>query len=75
MKDDKLDVWKFRAKTPKVITFIVTQDCQLSCRYCYLVKKNDKGKMSIETARKAVDYILDNPTYFNERGVFFEFIG
>lgn len=75
MKDDKLDVWKFRAKTPKVITFIVTQDCQLACRYCYLVKKNDKGKMSIETARKAVDYILDNPTYFNERGVFFEFIG
>ena len=75
MKDHKLDWWKFHSKTPKVITFIVTKDCQLACKYCYLVGKNKNGRMSYETATKAIDYILDNPTFFNENGVFFEFIG
>lgn len=64
MKDKKLESWKYHSNTPKVITFVVTQDCQLSCKYCYLVDKNQKGRMSIETAKKAVDYILDNPSYF-----------
>lgn len=75
MKDPKLDNWKYHSNSHKVITFIVTQDCQLACKYCYLVGKNNKGRMSLETAKKAVDYILDNRVYFNERMVYFEFIG
>lgn len=43
----------------KTITFIVTKDCQLACKYCYLVGKNENERMSIETAKAAVDYILD----------------
>ena len=31
----------------KSITFIVTKDCQLACKYCYLVGKNDKERMSL----------------------------
>lgn len=75
MRDPKLDTWTFHSKTPKVITFIVTKDCQLACKYCYLVGKNNEGRMSLEIARKAVDYVLDNPTFFNERGAYFDFIG
>ena len=30
----------------KSITFIVTKDCQLACKYCYLVGKNTKERMS-----------------------------
>lgn len=75
MKDPKLDSWKYHSKTHKVITFIVTKDCQLACKYCYLVGKNSNGRMSIETAKQAVDYVLDNPAFFNERNVFYEFIG
>lgn len=59
----------------KTITFIVTKDCQLACKYCYLVGKNNKERMSFDTARKAVDYILSNPRLFPEEGVFFDFIG
>ena len=66
MKDNKLNWWKFHSKTHKVITFIVTKDCQLACKYCYLVGKNQNGRMSIDTAKKAVDYILDNRNFFNE---------
>lgn len=75
MKDSKLNWWKYRSNTPKVITFVVTQDCQLACKYCYLVGKNNNGRMSIDIAKKAVDYILDNPIFFNEKSVSFDFIG
>ena len=44
----------------KNITFIVTKDCQLACKYCYLVGKNSKERMSWDIAKQAIDYILDN---------------
>ncbi len=75
MEDNKLKWWKYHATEPKVVTFIVTQDCQLACKYCYLVGKNKNGRMSLEIAKKAVDYVISNPSFFNEEGVFFDFIG
>lgn len=59
----------------KNITFIVTKDCQLACRYCYLVGKNSKERMPWEIARKAIDYILDNEDRFREESVVWDFIG
>ena len=59
-----------RAKT---ITFIVTKDCQLACKYCYLVGKNSNERMSFDVARKAIEYILDQD--FKEESVIWEFIG
>lgn len=59
----------------KNITFIVTKDCQLACKYCYLVGKNDKERMSWEVAKKAVDYILTQENYFKEKSVVWDFIG
>ena len=44
----------------KNITFIVTKDCQLACKYCYLIGKNTKERMSWEIAKAAIDYILDH---------------
>ena len=61
----------------KSITFIVTKDCQLACKYCYLVGKNEKERMSWEVAKQAIDYILDNETedMFNYESVVWDFIG
>lgn len=59
----------------KSITFIVTKDCQLACKYCYLVGKNISERMSFETAKKAIDYILDHEDTFREESVIFDFIG
>ena len=59
----------------KTITFIVTKDCQLACRYCYLVGKNIKERMSWEVARQAVDYILLHEDDFREESVIWDFIG
>jgi uncharacterized protein len=57
----------------KYITFIVTKDCQLVCKYCYLVGKNINERMSWETAKQAIDYILNEP--FKDESVVFDFIG
>lgn len=59
----------------KNITFIVTKDCQLACKYCYLVGKNEKERMSWEVAKAAIDYILSHPDDFNESSVIWDFIG
>lgn len=65
--------WKYGAA--KDITFIVTKDCQLACKYCYLVGKNTKERMSWDIAKKAIDFILDNEKDFKEEAVIWDFIG
>lgn len=60
---------------PKSITFCVTEDCNLACKYCYMTGKNHEKKMTFETAKKTVDYILSNREVFNEKSVIWEFIG
>lgn len=59
----------------KSITFCVTEDCNLECRYCYMTGKNKRRSMTFETAKKCVDYILENKKDFKEDSVIFEFIG
>lgn len=59
----------------KNITFIVTKDCQLACKYCYLVGKNNKERMDWSIAKKAIDYILMNEIEFPEESVVWDFIG
>lgn len=67
------DSWQ--SAKAKSITFIVTKDCQLACKYCYLVGKNDKERMSWEVAKTSVDYILDHEEEFREESVIWDFIG
>lgn len=69
----KNDEWQSgRAKN---ITFIVTKDCQLACKYCYLVGKNEKERMLWDVAKRAIDYILDREKEFTEESVVWDFIG
>lgn len=65
----------WREGMAKSITFIVTKDCQLACKYCYLVGKNTKERMAWEVAKKAIDYILDRENEYNEESVVWDFIG
>ena len=59
----------------KNITFIVTKDCQLACKYCYLIGKNSKERMPWEVAKLAIDYILTHEENFTEENVVWDFIG
>lgn len=73
MIDNESTAWQ--SGMAKNITFIVTKDCQLACKYCYLVGKNIKERMSWEVAKQAIDYILDQEEEFNEESVVWDFIG
>ena len=53
----------------------MTKDCQLACKYCYLVGKNVRERMPWEVAQQAVDYILDHEAEMTEESVVWDFIG
>lgn len=57
------------------ITFIVTKDCQLACKYCYLVGKNNSERMSFDVAKKAIDLILNDERICKPQSVIWDFIG
>ena len=64
----------------RTVTFQVTDACNLACTYCYQINKGIR-KMSFETAKKFVDYLLDSDesnTYINPTispAIIIEFIG
>lgn len=59
----------------QTITFIVTKECQLVCKYCYLVGKNSNEKMTFDVAKKVIDYLLDRQFDYLAESVIFDFIG
>ena len=65
----------------QTVTFQVTDDCNLACKYCYQMHKGKK-KMSFETAKKMVDLLLSGDKgvgdYINPQkspGLIVDFIG
>ena len=75
MVEIKEQAGSWQSGMAKSITFIVTKDCQLACKYCYLVGKNTKERMTWEVAKDAIDYILDHEKEFREESVIWDFIG
>mgnify|MGYP003046733099 FL=1 len=65
----------FGKSISKNIIFIVTKDCQLACKYCYLVGKNSRERMPWKVAKTAIDYRLDQEKDFKEESVVWDFIG
>lgn len=61
------------SKSIKNIIFIVTKDCQLACKYCYLVGKNSNEKMTWEIGKQTIDYILNE--FSQSKGIILDFIG
>jgi uncharacterized protein len=59
----------------KSVTFIVTEDCQLRCRYCYLHGKNHRNRMEFDVGRRTIDYLLAHRDLFPEKSIVWEFIG
>lgn len=69
------DASSWQSDMAKNITFIVTKDCQLDCKYCYLVGKNAKERLPWQVAKNAIDYILEHETDFPQESVVWDFIG
>ena len=74
MGDLKTNTW--RSNESQQLTFVVTQECNLRCGYCYMVGKNSKHRMEYDTAKKIVDYFVDNrELLFTTDYVVLDFIG
>jgi uncharacterized protein len=64
------------------VTFVVTEDCDLRCTYCYEGHKNCNNRMTKETGRAAIDMLFkmdeeESPLINdkNAEGIILEFIG
>ena len=75
MENLKENEQEWQSGMAQTITFIVTKDCQLACKYCYLVGKNEKERMPFEVAQKAIDYILADRVHYGKGSVVWDFIG
>lgn len=56
------------------ITFVVTEDCNLRCKYCYITHKKSDKRMDFKTAKKLIDYILSEQ-FESADAIILEFIG
>ncbi|MCA9670443.1 MAG: radical SAM peptide maturase, CXXX-repeat target family [Myxococcales bacterium] len=59
----------------KTVTFILTEECNFRCSYCYLVDKKAHRRMPFETARDVIDYLLTHRELFPEPRINWDFIG
>lgn len=56
------------------ISFVVTEDCNLRCKYCYITHKSANKRMNLEVAKKFID-ILFSDNIRRSDCVILEFIG
>lgn len=70
---EQIEAWK--AGMAQTITFVITQDCNLRCKYCYMTGKNNSNIMPIEVGKQAIDYFLENSNLFVADALILEFIG
>jgi len=55
------------------VALVITQNCNLACRYCYLTHKNDSHTMTFETAKRAIDFFLKK--YSMQEALYLDFAG
>lgn len=62
------------------VTFLTTENCNLRCKYCYEINKKE-NHMSFETAKKAIDKLLQGKLIIKEnmnfarQGLILDFMG
>lgn len=64
-------LWSENAQT---ISFVVTEDCNLRCKYCYITHKASNKVLEFETAKKFIDYLFSDAVHRQEAATI-EFIG
>lgn len=52
------DIPTWKGGDAQDVQFIVTEDCNLRCKYCYITHKASDKVLSFETAKKHIDYLL-----------------
>lgn len=58
-----------------IVVICITEKCNLRCKYCYMVGKNNLNSMDFDVAKKIIDFTLENRDVFSKKNVIFDFIG
>ncbi|OUO82254.1 radical SAM peptide maturase, CXXX-repeat target family [Flavonifractor plautii] len=66
-----IKMWSERAQT---VSFVVTEDCNLRCKYCYITHKASNKVLALDTAKKFIDYLFTDAVHKQE-AIALEFIG
>lgn len=65
----------WHADRAQTVTFVVTDDCNLRCKYCYITHKKSDNKMDFDTAKIFIDRLLETDEMSYLEAVILEFIG
>lgn len=57
------------------LTFIVTEDCNLRCKYCYITHKASNKRMNFKVAEKFIDYLFASGICNSQPAIVLDFIG
>ena len=57
------------------VTFVVTEECNFRCKYCYMTGKNKRNRMSFAVAKDTIDFLVREREQFPQREIVWEFIG
>ncbi|CAK7010999.1 radical SAM peptide maturase, CXXX-repeat target family [Tissierella sp.] len=68
-------IGSWRGESAQTVTFIVTDDCNLRCKYCYITHKKSDNKMDFDTAKIFIDRLLTTNEMRYSEAVILEFIG
>lgn len=47
---NQIESWK--GGIAQTLTFVITQDCNLRCKYCYMMDKNTDNIMTFDVGKK-----------------------
>lgn len=56
-------------------SLILTEGCNLNCSYCFEKDKNHKAIMTKETARRAVDFLVQEAVQYNQSKISITYFG
>lgn len=59
----------------RTCTFVVTEDCNFRCKYCYMTGKGKGKRMPFEIAKKAIDYLISEKVIYTNTEMTWDFIG
>ncbi len=65
----------WHADRAQTVTFVVTDDCNLRCKYCYITHKKSDNKMDFDTAKVFIDRLLTTDEMRYSEALILEFIG
>ncbi len=59
-KEQKVDMSAFHPGSVKALCLNISHDCNFACRYCFAADNTrQKKQMSFETAKKAIDFLVE----------------